>query len=219
MRFDIITIFPSLFDSYLKESLLFKACKSGSIRVKIHDLRDYADDHHKTVDDAPFGGGGGMVMKVEPIYKAVSKIKIKSKKTKVILFTPRGKKFSQKKATDFTKYEQIIMICGRYEGVDERVAKYIADEEVSIGSYVLMGGELPAMVVLETVTRLVPGVVGKKSFLEERKRGESFIEYPQYTRPENFVINNKKRKVPEVLLSGNHKKIEEWKNKKGKIIK
>ncbi len=219
MRFDIITIFPDIFDSYLKESLIKKASAKGEIRVKIHNLRKWAEDAHRAVDDTPFGGRGGMVMKTKPIYRAVSELKEKGKKTKVILFTPRGKKFNQKKATELAEYQQIIMICGRYEGVDERVAKHIADEEISVGSYVLMGGELPSMVVLETVSRLLPGVVGKDSFLAERKKGNSFVEYPQYTRPESIVINGKKRKVPSVLLSGNHRKIEEWKNKKGKIIK
>ncbi len=217
MQFDIITIFPGLFDSYLKESLIRRACEKGSIKINVHDLRSWTGDVHRTVDDTPFGGGNGMVMKAEPISRAVSELK--KEKSKTILFTPRGKRFSQKKADNFTKYNQIIMICGRYEGVDERVAKYIADEEISIGSYVLMGGELPAVVVLETVSRLIPGVVGKESFLKERKKGAGFIEYPQYTKPESVVIEGKKRKVPEVLLSGNHKKIEEWRNKKGKIIK
>ncbi len=219
MQFDIITIFPFFFDSYLKESLIKKAQDKKILKIKIHNLRDFTEDKHKKVDDIPFGGGSGMVMKVEPIYRAVKKIKEKNKKTKVILFTPRGKKFNQKRATDFSKYEQIIMICGRYEGVDERVAKKIADEEISIGDYVLMGGEVPAMIVLETVSRLVPSVIGKDTFLEERKKEDGFVEYPQYTRPEIFLAEKENWKVPKILLSGNHKKIEEWKNKKGKIIR
>ncbi len=221
MQFDIITIFPSLFDSYLEESLIKRAVKGKKIKINIHNLRDWATDNHNTVDDKPFGGGIGMVMKVIPIKRAVEDIKKKNKdkNTRVILFTPRGKKFNQHKANDFTKHDHIIMICGRYEGVDERVAKYIADETVSIGNYVLMGGELPAMVLIETISRLVPGVVGKDEFLKERKKEEGFIEYPQYTRPEKIKINNKERNVPEVLLSGDHQKIKEWKNNKGKIIK
>ncbi len=219
MRFDIITIFPEIFSSYLKESLIKKASERGEIEVRVHDLRKWTDDTHKTVDDTPFGGGGGMVMKAEPIYKAVSSLRKKDGKTRVVLFTPRGKRFNQKRATGLAEYSQIIMICGRYEGVDERVAKYIADEELSIGSYVLMGGELPAMVVLETVTRLVPGVVGKESFLKERKKEDGFVECPQYTRPESIIINGRKRGVPSVLLSGDHQKIAEWRDKKGKIIK
>jgi tRNA (guanine37-N1)-methyltransferase len=217
MKFDIITIFPSLFEPFLKESLIEKAVSKKHIGVNVHDLRKWTEDAHKTVDEKPFGGGSGMVMKVEPIYRAVSEIK--KENSKVILFTPRGKKFNQKKATDFSRYNQLVMICGRYEGVDERVAKYVADEEISLGDYVLMGGELPSMIVTEVVSRLVPGVVGKDSFLKERKKNDGFLEYPQYTRPESFLIDGKKRNVPKILLSGNHKKIEEWKNKKGKIIK
>ncbi len=221
MRFDIITIFPSLFTPFLKESLIKRALEDGRITVNIHDLRKWTTDPHKTVDDKPFGGGSGMVMKAEPIYKAVTDIRKYSegKGVKIILFTPRGKKFNQKKAADFAEYRQVIMICGRYEGVDERVAQYIADEKISIGNYVLMGGELPAMIVLETVSRLVPGVVGKKEFLEERKKEEGFVEYPQYTKPESVTIDGVKRRVPKILLSGNHEKIKKWKDKKGKTIK
>jgi len=202
MRFDIITIFPCFFDSYLSKGILHKGCEKGLLEVNVHDLRDWTTDKHKTVDDACFGGGAGMVMKVGPIYRAVSDIKIKDKKSLVVLFTPRGRKFNQKKASKLTEYDQVIMICGRYEGVDERVAKYIADEEISIGNFVLMGG-----------------VIGKESFLKERKKEEGFLEYPQYTRPDVFRAEEKKWKVPSVLLSGNHKKIEEWKGKKGKLIK
>jgi len=226
MRFDILTIFPFLFDSYLEESLIKKAREKGSIEVNVHDLRKWSVDKHGTVDDKPFGGGSGMVMRVEPIYRAVCELKedfLKKYKndapsSRVILFTPRGKRFNQKKADDFTNYKQMIIICGRYEGVDERVAKYIADERISIGNYVLMGGELPAMVVLETVSRLVPGVVGKESFLKERRKEGGFVEYPQYTRPENVTISGKKRRVPGVLLSGDHKRIEEWRKEKKRII-
>ncbi len=221
MHFDIITIFPSIFDSYLKETLIKKAIDKNKISVAIHDLRKWTVDVHRTVDDDPFGGGSGMIMKVEPIYKAVKELKIKKrgKNTRVILFTPRGKKFNQKKATELTEYSHVIIVCGRYEGVDERVAKHIADENISIGNYVLMGGELPAMVLIETVSRLIPGVIGKESFLKERKKENSFIEYPQYTRPEKIKINGKERVVPQVLTSGNHKKIEKWRAKKGKLIK
>ncbi len=218
MRFDIITIFPSIFKSYLKESLIRRALEKGSIEVNIHNLRKWADDKHGSVDDKPFGGENGMVMMAEPISRAVKNIR-KGEDSMVILFTPRGKKFNQQKATEFSNYKQIIMICGRYEGVDERVAKYVANENISIGNYVLMGGELPAMVVLETASRLVPNVIGKESFLKNRKVGESFIEYPQYTRPEKIEIEGKERKVPNILLSGNHKEIKKWRDKKGKIIR
>jgi tRNA (guanine37-N1)-methyltransferase len=220
IQFDIITIFPHIFDSYLKESLIQKAIQSGLIKVKVHNLRDFTPYPRKTVDDRPFGGGIGMVMKVEPIFKAVSFIKKNNKATKVILFTPRGKKFNQELAYQFSKLKKIILICGRYEGVDERVAKNIADIKLSIGEYVLMGGELPAEILIETISRLIPGVLGKPQLLKERipqKRGSGgrgFIEYPQYTRPEIF----NKWKVPKLLLSGNHKKIQEWRKKNGKIV-
>jgi len=219
IKFDIVTIFPKIFDSYLKESFIKKAGERGLIKINIHNLRGYTRDRHKTVDDRPFGGGLGMVLKVEPIYKAVKKIK-KGKKAKVVLFTPRGRKFNQKLAYQFSKLNQIIMICGRYEGVDERVAKHIADMELSIGDYDLMGGELPAMIVMEAVARLIPGVLGKPELLEERiTKEKGFIEYPQYTRPEVFELKKRvKWRVPKVLLSGHHQKIEEWRKKYGKDI-
>jgi len=213
IRFDIISIFPNIFDSYFKESIIQRAQQKRLIKVKVHNLRKWTKDRHRTVDDRPFGGGMGMVLKVEPIFKAVSSLK--KRKTKVILFTPRGKKFNQKMAYRLSKLNHLILICGRYEGVDERVAKYIADEEISIGDYDLMGGELPAMVVIETISRLIPGVIGKPQLLKERiTKEKGFIEYPQYTRPEVF----KKWQVPKVLLSGNHKKIGEWRKKHGKVI-
>ena len=217
MRFDVITIFPEMLDSFKNESLLKRAQQKNLLQIQIHNLRNWTTDKHKTLGDKAFGGGLGMVLMPEPIQKAVQDIK-KKKKAKVILFTPRGKKFDQKKAQQFSKLDQLIMICGRYEGVDERIAKYIADEEISIGDYVLMGGEVAAMTVIETVARLIPGVVGKPEFLKERSSRSGFIEYPEYTRPEILEINKKKRRVPKVLMSGNHKKIEEWKSKHGKII-
>ncbi len=211
IKFDIITIFPDIFNSYFSESLLNRAQKKKLIKINIHDLRKYTNDKHKTVDDSPFGGGAGMVMKVEPIYKAIKKTK---KKGKVILFTPRGKKFNQKIAYQLSREDQLVFICGRYEAVDERVKK-IADIELSIGDYVLMGGEIPAMAVIESVTRLIPGAIGKEGLLKDRiTKSKGFIEYAQYTRPETF--NN--WKVPKVLLSGDHKKIEEWKKKHSRII-
>lgn len=214
MNFDIITIFPDIFNSYFSESLIDRARKKKIIKINVHNLRKWTSDKHKTVDDKPFGGGLGMVMKVDPIFKAVEKIK-KGKKTKVVLFTPRGKKFNQKMAYQFSKLDQLILICGRYEGVDERVAKRIADIELSIGDYDLMGGELPAMVVIETIARLVPGVLGKEQLLKERiTKQKGFIEYAQYTRPEVF----NKWRVPKVLVSGDHRKIEEWRKKHRKII-
>lgn len=249
MKFDIITIFPEIFEFYFNCSILKKAKEKKIIQTKIHNLRDFADDSRKTVDDKPFGGGRGMVMKLEPIFRAVSslikpitsktqdsKLKAARQKTKIILFTPRGKKFNQKIAYQFSKLEQLIFICGRYEGIDERVAKHIADIKLSIGDYVLMGGELPALAVIEAVTRLIPGAIGKSELLGQRITEEKkFIEYPQYTRPELFCLKEhiknwrncsskfckakiKTWRAPKVLLSGNHKKIEEWRKKYSKII-
>jgi len=213
MTFHIITIFPQIFDSYINESIIKRARKSKKIRIKIYNLRDYTNDKHKTVDDLSYGGGPGMVLKVEPIYKCVNNIKkeIGSEKNKVILFSARGEKYSQQKAQEFLELKHLIMICGRYEGVDERVARKIADEEVSIGEYVLTGGELPVLVVLDSITRLLPGVLGNKDSLDSESfdLGEGDFDFPVYTRPENF----KGWEVPSVLLSGDHKKIDEWRKK------
>jgi len=211
MRFDIITIFPKIFDSYLKESLILKAQKNKIIDIKIWNLRDFCKDKRKTVDDKPFGGGPGMVLKVEPIYQAVNfiKNKNKNKKKRVILFSPRGKELNLKVLKRLLKYDELILICGRYEGVDERVSKYVADEEISIGNYILSGGELPALVLIEALSRLIPGFLGKYESLEYT-RGS----WPAYTRPAVFSPKkNVKWKVPDILLSGNHKKIEEWRKK------
>ncbi|MBU2564231.1 tRNA (guanosine(37)-N1)-methyltransferase TrmD [Patescibacteria group bacterium] len=208
MKFNIITIFPEIFDSYFNESIIKRAQDKKKIKINIHNLRDYTKDKHRSVDDKPYGGGPGMVMMVEPIYKAIKKIK--KGKAKVILFSPKGKTFDQKMANRYSKLDNLIMVCGRYEGVDERVKKFV-DEEVSIGDYVLTGGEIPAMIVVDAVTRLIPGVIAieslkEESFSLEKELKHAKYEYPQYTRPENF--NN--LKVPKVLLSGNHKKIKQW---------
>ncbi len=230
MQIDIITIFPKIFDSYLKESFIRKAAEKGLLEIKIHDLRKWAAGRHKAVDDRPFGGGLGMVIKIEPVYRAVREILKKDgqkkRKKKIILFTPRGEKFDQKKAYSFSKLDRLIMICGRYEGVDERAAKYIADIELSLGDFDLMGGEVPAMAVIEATARLIPGLIGKPALLKERiTKNKGFIEYPQYTRPEIFSPPElfkknraKKWKVPPVLLSGHHSRIEEWREKEGKAI-
>ena len=170
MKFDIITIFPELFKGFVSESLLARAQKKKLIKINLHNLRKWTDDKHKTVDGRPYGGGAGMVLKIEPIHKAVKAIKAKKGKNRVVLLSAKGKTFDQKKAQQFSKYDQIIFICGRYEGVDERVAKHVADEEISIGNYVLFGGEIPTMVIMEAVSRLIPGVVAK----EESVKNESF---------------------------------------------
>jgi tRNA (guanine37-N1)-methyltransferase len=218
MKVDIITIFPKIFDSYFSESILARAQKNGLIEIEVHNLRDFTTDNHKTVDDTPYGGGAGMVLKVEPIFKSIKSIKskVESKKSRVILFSAKGKKYTQKDAQRLSEYNQLILVCGRYEGVDERVAKYIADEEISIGDFVLTGGEIPTMVMVDSITRLLPGVLGNdQSVIFESHSEDGYLEHAQYTKPEKF----QNWKVPDVLLSGNHKKIEEWKNKHGKFKK
>jgi tRNA (guanine37-N1)-methyltransferase len=206
MRFDVITIFPDIFEGFMKESLLKRAQKDKLIDIRIHNLRDFATDKHKTVDDTPYGGGPGMVFKIEPIYNAIKKIKLKGrKKVKIVFLTPRADKFAQKTAQKWSKLDQLIVITGRYEGVDERVAE-LADESISIGDYVLLGGEIPAMAILEATARLVPGVVGKKGSIEK-------LNFPQYTKPPTFKTGRKKLEVPKVLQSGDHKKIKEWRDK------
>lgn len=213
MKFDVVTIFPDFFESFKKEALIARAQAKKLISIKTHNLRDYADDERGTIDGRPYGGGAGMVFLFQPIYKALKKIK-KSKKAKVIVFNPKGKKFDQAMAKNWSKLDQLIMICGRYEGIDERVIQELADEEISIGDYVLFGGEVPAMVVMEAVTRLIPGAVAK----EESTANESFsdgvnLEHPHYTRPEVIKMGKKKLRVPKILLSGDHKKIAEWRAK------
>ena len=238
MKFDILSIFPGLFENFQKEALVSRAQDKKLISIHTHNMRDYAEagDAHKTVDGRPYGGGAGMVMMASPIAKALAKIqKPKSKssignhKSKIIVFSAKGKVFDQASARRYAKLDQLIMICGRYEGIDERVAQYIADEEISIGEYVLFGGEVPAMVVMEAVTRLVPGAVGKQASIKdesfkhlggiEKEMMEKYIEYPHYTRPETIEIKGKKRSVPSVLLSGNHKKIDEWRHKHSNVKK
>jgi tRNA (guanine37-N1)-methyltransferase len=227
MNFHIITIFPEMFDSYFNESILGRAQKENKININIYNLRDYADprDKRRTIDDTPYGGGPGMVMMVEPIFKCVENIKakIKNKSGLLILLTSaKGKLYDQQKAEKIKqKYTDVIIICGRYEGVDERVAKFIADEEVSIGRYVLTGGELPAMIIVDSITRLLEGVLGNKESLlsesyqlikEGEKCGQEMYDYPVYTKPAEF--NN--WKVPEVLQSGNHREIAKWRQEKSK---
>jgi len=210
MNFHIITIFPKIFDSYFSESIVKRAREKKLIDIKIHNLRDYTVDKHKTVDDTPYGGGAGMVLKVEPVDKCLKSIKLKNKKSRVILFSAKGKRYVQADAKRLSKYDNLIFICGRYEGVDERVAKYLADEEISIGDFVLTGGEIPAMAVIDSIVRLIPGALGNDmSSKNESFSKKSYLEHPQYTKPANY----NKWKVPETLLSGNHKLIDDWRNK------
>ena len=195
MRFDILTIFPEIFDSYFNTSILKRAQGKKLIKIYTHNLRKWTLDRHQTTDDSPYGGGMGMIFKVDPILKAVKDLKKKKiKKCRVIVFSPKGDKLTQKKVKSLSKYDQLILICPRYEGVDERVTKYIADEEISIGEYILTGGELPAMILVDAVSRFVPGVIKKESLSEESFNIEGKGEYPQYTRPEIFYPNKKIKK-------------------------
>jgi tRNA (guanine37-N1)-methyltransferase len=209
MRFDIISLFPESFESYFKVSILKRAQEKGLIEIVTHQLRDFAHDKHKTVDDTPYGGGAGMVLKVEPIAEALEHVKglVGEKKTRTILFSAKGKIVTQEDIKRLASYERLILLCGRYEGVDERVAEHLVDEELCIGEYVLTGGEIPAMVVVDSVSRLVPEVLGNTESAETESHsilGE--VEYPQYTKPESFQDMT----VPEVLLSGHHGEIEKW---------
>ena len=206
MKFDIITIFPNIFSGFLSESLLAKAQQKKLITIKTHYLRDWTDDRHQTIDGKPYGGGPGLVFKIEPIYKALKTIK-PVKKSKVILFSPRGKQFTNDMAKKWAKLDQLVLICGRYEGVDERVAENLVDEVISIGDFVLNGGEVAAMAVIEAVSRQLPNFMHtEESSLKD--------DHAQYTKPEIFEPKKgTKWRVPKVLLSGNHAKIEEWRKK------
>ncbi len=206
IRFDLISIFPGMFESPFAESILKRAQDQGLLEIRFHDLRDYTLDKHHRVDDYPFGGGAGMVMNVEPIDRAVQAVKQDRPKARTLLLSPSGKLFDQQKALELSQLEEIILVCGRYEGVDERVPLHVVDEELSIGDFVLSGGEIAAMAVVESVTRLVPGVIGDETCLEEESFSDGLLEYPQYTRPRDY----QGAKVPEVLVSGDPKKIREW---------
>lgn len=239
LHFDVITLFPNMFSGPLTESILKRAQDKGLIEIKLHQLRDYATDKHKTVDDTPCGGGAGMVLRVDVIDAAMSNVKCqmsKKSKSRTILLAPSGEKFTQQKAIELSKYDNLILVCGHYEGFDQRIHEHLVDEEISIGDYVLTGGELPAMVMIDTISRMVPGVIREESAMNEsfmanhksqitnhkqisnsknqkasKLEAESYklkYDYPVYTRP----IEYKGWKVPEVLLSGDHKKIAKWRN-------
>ncbi|MBI4035135.1 MAG: tRNA (guanosine(37)-N1)-methyltransferase TrmD [Candidatus Chisholmbacteria bacterium] len=214
MQIDIVTIFPEMFAGPFEESMIKRAQEKGLVEIKIHNLRDWAEDERGTVDDKPYGGGPGMILRVDIIERAIIDLRSQiSDKSKVILLTPQGNKFDQKKARELTRLDHIILIAGHYEGFDERV-RQLPDEEISIGDYVLTGGELPAMVVVDAVVRLIPGVLGDEASLKDESfslsatshEPRAILEYPQYTRPEEF----KGMKVPEILLSGNHAEIARW---------
>ena len=202
MKFDVLTLFTEMFEP-LKHSIIERASKQNLININLINIRDFSKDKHKKVDDTPYGGGAGMVMKADVVYDAYKSVKHEN--SKVIYLSPQGKKLNQKKVEELSKIENIILLCGHYEGVDQRVLDEIVDEEISIGDYVLTGGELPAMVLIDSVSRYVEGVLNKESTKEE-SFSNGLLEYSQYTRPEIFLG----KQVPEVLKSGNHKKIEEW---------
>ena len=212
MKFDIITIFPDQIKAFTNEGVFHIAQKKKLVDIQVHDLRKWTTDKHKTVDDRPFGGGPGMIMKIEPIYKAINELM--QKNSKVILVTPKGDLFDQSKAKALAEDSQAhyIILCGHYEGFDERIHKHLTDIELSVGNFVLSGGEIPALIIVDAITRLLPGVLGNvDSLVEETFENDSF-EYPQYTRPDVF----NKWKVPDILLSGDHKKVAQWKSKNTK---
>jgi tRNA (guanine37-N1)-methyltransferase len=217
MIFHIITIFPNIFDSYFNESILKRAQKEKLITINTYDLRNWTEDKHKTVDDTPYGGGAGMLMKIEPLYKAIRDVKQKcTGNTKVVLMSAKGKTWNQQQAKDFSKIDNLIIICGRYEGVDDRINHFI-DEEISIGDYVLTGGEIGALVLTDSIARLLPGVLGNDdSSVSESHSTPGVLEYPQYTKPSIFEADGKKYSVPDVLLSGNHAEIDKWRKNMSK---
>jgi tRNA (guanine37-N1)-methyltransferase len=210
MKFDILTLFPNMFSSPFQESILGKAIEKGMIQIRTINIRDFALDKHRVVDDTPYGGGQGMVMKVEPIARAIEWVKSQDPSAWTIYLTPQGKPFRQEMALSLSSKSHLLLLCGRYEGVDERARELFADEEISIGDYVLTGGELAAMVIIDAVSRLLPGVLGSDRSAEEDSFFNSLLEYPQYTRPFNFRGSC----VPEVLLSGNHSAISHWRRRK-----
>ncbi|MCP4715552.1 MAG: tRNA (guanosine(37)-N1)-methyltransferase TrmD [Deltaproteobacteria bacterium] len=205
VQFDIITLFPAMFQSPLQESILKRAQQRGLVSIHIHDLRDYTEDKHRTADDTPYGGGAGMVMKVEPIVKALDAVAGTGAQVLRLLTSPQGRVFDQQTAWRYRSCERIVLVCGRYEGVDERVLSYV-DEEVSVGDFILTGGELAAMVIVDAVSRLVPGVVGDEASVKEDTFENGLLKFPQYTRPQTF----RSQSVPEVLVSGNHGKVRMW---------
>jgi tRNA (guanine37-N1)-methyltransferase len=209
MIFDILTIFPEIFRSPLSESLIKKALDKGILQVRIWNLRDFTEDKHRTTDDYPYGGGAGMVMKADPIFRAVEEIKSNNPGARTLLLTPQGERFHQGLARDLSEHKHWILICGRYEGLDERVRLGVVDRELSIGDYVLNGGEIPALVFLEVVSRYVPGFLGSEQSVEEESFSDGLLEYPQYTRPPVF----RGMEVPEVLLSGKHAEIKRWRRR------
>ena len=211
MKIDVLTLFPGMFPGPLDESIIKRACESGRLQLGVHDLRDYTHDRHRTVDDRPFGGGPGMLMKPEPLFEAVEALR--GEKTRVILTSPAGRPFRQQIARELAAEEHLLLVCGSYEGFDERVRQGLADDEISIGDYVLTNGALPAMGIIDAVTRLLPGVLGDDESSQDESFSGCLLEYPQYTRPAEFRGMN----VPEVLLSGDHAAIEKWRREQATV--
>ena len=206
MLFDVFTLFPEVFSPYLNSSILSRAQEMGYLQVDLHNIRDWATDKHQVTDEPPYGGGGGMVMKPEPIFSAVEDILGNPPESPVVLMTPQGKSLDHKTALDFSEYSRLAVIAGHYEGIDERVREHLVTHEISIGDYVLTGGELPALVLIDVLTRLIPGVLGDPSAAENDSHASGLLEYPHYTRPEEF----RGWVVPEILRSGHHARIERW---------
>src|SRR3989338_3378382 len=212
MRFDLITLFPEMFSSPMSESILGRAVADGFIELHFHNPRDFTTDKHRSVDDAPYGGGAGMVMRVEPLTLAIESIP-RQKKSLCILLSPQGETFTQEKAEELAPYDQLLFVCGRYEGIDERVKYLVIDREFSVGDFVVSGGELPAMLMMDAITRLLPQVLWNPESLEHESFQKGLLESPHYTRPVEF----RGKKVPEVLLSGDHKKIELWRKEQSEL--
>jgi len=205
MHIDVLTLFPEFFEKFIESSIIGRACRNGLLQVNPINIRDFSKDKHKKADDYPYGGGSGMVMMAQPIYDAYNSITNKEN-SKVIFFTPQGKKFNQRIAIEYKEESHLILLCGHYEGVDERIIETIVDHEISMGDYILTGGEIPAMAFIDCVSRLIPGVLSNQQSHLEESHYNGLLEYPQYTRPKDFMG----RHVPEVLLSGNHAKIAKW---------
>jgi tRNA (guanine37-N1)-methyltransferase len=206
MQFDVFTLFPEIFPTYLKSSILQRASQRGLIDVRVHNIRTYTHDRHHTTDDVPYGGGGGMVLKPEPVFEAVESISSQGAGYPIILLTPQGRVFNQSIALELSQHEKIALICGRYEGVDERIRGHLVTDEISIGDYVLTGGELPALILMDAVARLLPGVLGDPDGATDDSHASGLLEYPHYTRPPEY----RGESVPEILLSGDHAKIAKW---------
>ena len=204
MRIDVITLFPEIIETYVNSGIIGRALKKDLLNINYVNLREFSNDKHKRVDDYPYGGGPGMLIKPEPLYNAIKELKINN--TYTVYLTPKGNLLNQKKSNDFLEKEHLLLIAGHYEGIDQRIIDMFIDEEVSIGDYVLTGGELPCLVMIDTIVRLIPGVLGSEESIIEESHNDNLLEYPQYTRPEKFMSVE----VPKILLSGNHKRIKEW---------